>query len=284
MFRELHARSLSEASSPHESYELTATSSPPPDSTFRSTYLGTPPMSQKEMIPDVVASNAEQQRAELQTPKPPPHPVPVPSPQFSYYSASDIPPPSLLEAGYQYTSVTHRPNSRATSPPAVATSSHTPPPTILPNPFPNAVQPRQRLSPPPMMHSQDLGSPSLLYHETGGSGRKNSEVDRATSPRLSVYDPDRPGTGLSYRTADYMTAEDGDLGDAGNVPRTSTSASYASAMESERSGSAQGWRESRELEQPTPRQSQFYNGDEDEDAATIVGQRDSVGWGIGRAV
>lgn len=280
MFRELHARSLSEPSSPHESYELTATSSPPPDSTFRSTYLGTPPMSQKDM-PEV-ASKAEQQRAELQTPRP--HPAPVPSPQFSYYSASDIPPPSLLEAGYQYTSVTHRPNSRATSPRAVAEKSQTPPPTILPNPFPNAVQPRQRLSPPPMMHSQDLGSPSLLYHETGGSGRKNSEVDRATSPRLSVYDPDRPDTGLSHRTADYMTAEDGDLGDSENVPRTSTSVSYGSAMEGGRSGSAQGWRESRGLEQPTPRQSQFYNGDEDEDAATIMGPRDSVGWGIGRAV
>ena len=271
MFRELHARSLSEPSSPHESYELTATSSPPPDSTFRSTYLGTPPMSQKEMLE--VASNAEQQRAELQTPRPPAQPVP--SPQFSYYSASDIAP---LEAGYQYTSVTHRPNSRATSPAAAA--AHTPPPTIHPNPFPNAVHPRQRLSPPPMMHSQDLGSPSLLYHETGGSGRKNSEVDRATSPRLSVYDPDRPDTGLSYRTADYMTAEDGDLGDGDNVRRTSMSSGG-------RTGSAQGWRESRglDLEQPTPRQSQFYNGDEDDDdGATIMGQRESVGWEIGRAV
>ena len=276
MFRDLHARSLSEASSPHESYELAATSSPPPGSTFRSTYIGTPPMSQKEIPPDgsIQEPYPVDESIELQTPK---AARPAVSPQFSYYSATDIPPPSMLETAYQYTSVTHRPTSRAASPQAVAERSHTPPPTIFPNPFPNAGQPRQRLSPPPMTQSQDLGSPSLLYHETGGTGRKNSEVERATSPRLSVYDPDRPDTGLSYRTADYMTAEDGDLGDSDDVRQTSS-------MESARSGSAHGWRESRGQELPTPRQSQYRNGDDEDDAATIVGQRESVGWGIGRAV
>jgi len=130
-----------------------------------------------------------------------------------------------------------------------------------------------------MMQSQDLGSPALLYHDTGGSEvgpvRKKSEVARATSPKLSVNDPDRSDTVLSYRTDDYMTADDD--GDIGDGPQTGKSYETASEEGVGRSGSARGWRESQV--RTSARQSQ----DED-DARTIVGQRERGGWGIGRAM
>jgi phospholipid-translocating ATPase len=266
ILRELHSRSLSEPVSPHESYELAASSSPPPDTITRSTYLGTPPMDQRD-IPDATTSNTRREQEEppplvnpydqLQAPS---HQTrPLPSPQFSYYSVSDIPPPS---ESYQFTTVTgthDRPNSGATSSSQV---------------YPKQ---RQRLSPPPMTQSQDLSSPSLLYHDTGASEavtvRKKSEVVSTTSPKLSVNDPDRSATGLSYRTDDYMTAEDD--GDIGDGPQTGKSYVTASEEGVGRSGSTRGWRESQ-----VRRQSQ----DEEDDARTIVGQRESTGWGIGRAM
>ena len=252
IFRELHSRSLSEPVSPHESYELAASSSPPPDAITRSTSLGTPPMGQRE-IPDTPTRNNTREERPLVNPydqlQAPGHQTrPVPSPQFSYYSASDIPPPS---ASYQFTEVTGRHDR----------------PQVHP-------KQRQRLSPPPMTQSQDLGSPSLLYHDTGanevGSVRKKSEVARATSPRLSVNDPDRPDTRLSYRTDDYMTADDD--GDIGDGPQTGKSYATASEEGVGRSGSTRGWRESQ------------VRVDEDDARTIVVGQRDSGGWGIGRAM
>ncbi|KAK2467632.1 hypothetical protein APHAL10511_000487 [Amanita phalloides] len=269
IFREQHARSMSEASQ-HESYERAASSTPPPDLTPRSTYLGTPPMRGRE-IPgaDNYASNAQYHEDSspvpvLQLEMPSPELRGIPSPPFSYYAASEIPVASLSEKVRQYTSDiaamdTPRPSSRTSSQrksaqSAIPDRTHTPP-AILPNPYPSSPR-RQRLSPPHMGQSQDLSSPSLLYHDTGGyemgtvrriSGGKSS---RARSPGMSGGEPD---TEMSYRSDEFMTAED--------VSRASSNSRV------------KGWRESRDA---TPRQSRQY-GEEEVDGATIVGVREEQG-------
>src|ERR1700678_1332107 len=104
MFPNLHARSLSDLSTTHHTYEPAMANSPPYVAAIeQTTYLDTPPMNNiielpprelgvQYMQPIIKPSDSHVSDLHLT----PPTTTGLPSPQSSYYSVSDIPPPSPL--------------------------------------------------------------------------------------------------------------------------------------------------------------------------------------------
>jgi phospholipid-translocating ATPase len=283
IFREPHNRSFSESSNRRQLYELAPSSTPPLGGTTRPTYLDTPPMRQRVMpVPPDLSAQASNIQAKHQPDTHPPvgsvlspeqlqvpaHRTESHSPSPSYYSASDIPPPSPLpETLYRYPTgeVTSVPPSNRTSVYTVTgrTSLHSQPPSI-PNPFPFPLPSSSRHQPQSLSSSHMGEYPMSLLD--GGEGRKTAgpEVGRESSsrPRLEVDDSVRPDSELSYRTDDFQTAEDHEV-EEHPQPRSSYGGGWRMS-----NASISGYSET---ELPTPRQSQYIR--DDDDPGTVEGSQ-----------
>ncbi|KAF5360300.1 hypothetical protein D9758_009101 [Tetrapyrgos nigripes] len=143
MFYSPHNRSGSEISVNQAGYEPTATSTPPPPQ-VRSTYLDTPPMdsmdSERSLTPSYYFQPNNVHLGAPSSYRPTGSPAGQGPSRASYYSASDIPPPSPLPSPkYKYSdgTVTSTPPSRRTS---IATTRSGPPPSSSPAPMPGQGQ------------------------------------------------------------------------------------------------------------------------------------------------
>ncbi|KAF9465973.1 phospholipid-transporting ATPase 1 [Collybia nuda] len=220
MFQEQHSRSLSEFSEVHDQYEPTMTSSPRTnDHAPRQTYLDTPPMSQAIELP-IPGAQYAYSRSHLDqeshlSPHSPNERNMGPSPHPSYYSVSELPPPSPLPSPkYKYPSgeITSTPPSRRTS---VATThaSLRGTPQIHPAPMPITPGP-----PHPPNSPNTLQLPSHQRHSavssTSYTGAFEMRVRSPTNDYASGYSHghafERSASSASYTTAadDFYTAED----------------------------------------------------------------------------
>lgn len=210
MFHEQHSRSMSELSV-HNAYEPTEAVAP---ATPLSHHGELSPLSQQLPLP----SPKKAEHGSLLTPPSNAPRFNTPSPQPSYYSASDIPPPSPLPpTQYRLTS-----GEITTTPPSTVRSSLSSPPSY---------QTYHSLLHPPTSQ----GPTGLIRRLSGGKSGSGSETDRGVyemqvrSPPVEQDDPSKYGHAhggrsasstsyTSYATAadDFWTAEDEPQGSGGN--------------------------------------------------------------------
>jgi phospholipid-translocating ATPase len=205
MFHNIHNRSMSEFS--QNAYEPARTASPGTGAAARQTYLDTPPLND---IPE----DETAQYAYGNNLVPPATLSPNGPSRASYYSASDVPPPSPLPSPkYKYPdgTITSTPPSRRSSTATVRTVRTT---SNVPVPVPSP--------PPPHSQSRSLlpGAVGELTRRLSGGGSHSNPSSnpgsyemRVRSPPLGLTNPGQSdshghGQSRSASAASYTTAHD----------------------------------------------------------------------------
>lgn len=290
MFHEQHARSLSELSTQNQ-YEPTMTTSPGiGTSAPRQTYLDTPPMSEasdttfREPTQYVYPkTNMDQELYLSPNPRDSRQLSPA-SPHPSYYSASDIPPPSPMPSP-QY----RLPSGEITTTPPTPTSRRGSVATTRSirggpqAPMPSSPLPAHPMSPPK--------SPNTLQLP---SGQGHGVVRRTSAGSSSHHNPGAYEMRALSPPNEYASSH-GHYGGGHHGERSASSASYATAADD-------FWSAQDEIisspTSPTGRQSQASHirqpgmtgdGDDDDDGATVMERSnnrrsDTVSWDGGRAL
>ncbi|KAJ3992228.1 phospholipid-transporting ATPase 1 [Lentinula boryana] len=217
MFHDSHNRSVSEIS--QNPYEPTLTSSPGIGGlVVRQTYLDTPPLT--EIVEETAMTTPGQYAYPTTNDLIPPSTILPDGPsRASYYSASDLPPPSPLPSPkYKYSdgTITSTPPSRRSSIATMKTVSQTPMVNIsLPSIPSQPRSPNSTLMLPGAMGELTRRLSGSGSHQTSPSPQ--SYEMRVRSPPLGNPEPSdishgqRSASAASYATVndDYFTAEDG---------------------------------------------------------------------------
>lgn len=259
MFHEPHSRSLSEVSVIHHQYEPAPTRSPGMSAAQRQTYLDTPPLSEAGDTPPrglaarYIHNKSPLEQSHLSPASPADtHPrderrIVAPSPRASYYSVSDLPPPSPVPATvYRYSNgdTTTTPPSRRSSVSRSTTTTRTS----------RAANSNNKL-PLPLSSSLLMQSSDTLQLPADGRAIPGSpgtyEMRIRTPPGSAAQHGERSASDASFATApDSWWSGDEDVHPHSQSPPHHPKYAYAHSPER------------------TPRQSREM--DDDDDRSTVV--------------